>query len=85
MPICKDCGKQIVLIQNLVNRRLIKCDPERLPFRQVQSSSDTYDSYCLDDGRLVRGRKARPGEKVTYGYIPHKYTCTGKDVRYRNK
>ena len=85
MPKCKYCGQEILLIEG-PNRRRTPVNPELVQFMRINTQSDAYDRYVLPTGELVYGRPLKRFEvERTMGYIPHKYTCEGRDIEYKNE
>ena len=82
MPKCRYCGDEIIFIEN-EKRRRIPVDPDIVVFKRIYSKSELYQDYILPTGEKVAGRPLKRFEiDRTFGYVPHKYTCTGRDIKY---
>jgi len=75
MAICKYCGEQIEFITT-PTRRMIPVEKNPVYFHKVESHSEAYERFYLDNGELVYGRALKPLDfQKTRGWIPHRFRC----------
>jgi len=66
--LCRDCGRQILMVQDIKTGRWIPCNPEIHKYKP----SGGPETYVSEEGKLQRGRRDNTGE---WGYQKHFRSC----------
>jgi hypothetical protein len=79
MATCKACGEPIEFIATPKGRRMpVDPDVETFVLEATGAGDGEPLSIVLDNGQVIRGRRARPGctgTTTVRGYVPHWDTC----------